>query len=263
MGAYKKSLAVFPFPANYRQAAPSVCEEYEHLRQDLIWTLRLAQPVPEVLSRLHPMLFHLRLRALSDEALSYEALQAGAAAFQEKARAALRRQQLAPLTEAVLWSLSIYARVIRAAEQNLPPIPSVQQLEPLPAYDECIWMLERLPHGERLTSWLRASLTIEIGCLALDSVLKEEFPRSKTVVIHCSPPPLFRWLEVTQLDTLAWAGAIQEAGQAFGALARQMGLWPKRSQGATKSDIAASPEDIQAEQQLAETGWEDLRQLFS
>lgn len=263
MGAYKESLAIFPFPANYWQAAPSVREEYEHLRQDLIWALTLAQPVPEVLSRLHPMLFHLRLRALSDEALSYEALQAGAAAFQEKARATLRRQPLAPLTEAVLWSLSIYARAIRAAEQTLPPIPSVQRLEPLPAYDECIWMLERLPHGERLASWLRASLTIEIGCLVLDSIPKEELPQSGTVVFHHLPPPLSRILKMTRFDALAWAGAIQEAGQAFGALARQMGLWPKRSQGATKSDLAASPEDVQEEQQLAETGWEDFRQLFS
>ncbi|MCS7035890.1 MAG: hypothetical protein RMJ33_06395 [Saprospiraceae bacterium] len=260
MGAFKENLAAFPFPANYRQAAPPVREGYEHLRRQLVRALNSELPVPDVLNALLPTLFHLRLRALSDEAFSYEALQSGAKAFHKKAEEMLlERTQLAPLAEAVLFAVRMYVKVMRAAESALPA-PSLQRLPSLPRYDECVWMLERLPNGERLAHWLRASLTIEIGCLTLEIFYENKPPN--VIVFHQNLPdnrpsaPALNKRSLLQLQ--AWATTVQEAGQTFGAAARQLGIWPKRNQSATQNDIHTSPEDVQAERQLAEIGWEDF-----
>jgi hypothetical protein len=247
MNSLKENLAAFPLPSQYAMAGNSIRADYENLRKEVQKALKHPGSIKKAFCRLFPKLFHLRLQAILQKPHPFDEQMTGAEALYAKiSRSKIQLEGIESLSESVRFAMRVHDRVMLSVKENPLSKKSKPESETLPSYDWFVVMLGLIPNGEPLLEWLHYSLLIELGCIALDTIIDDstsgETPSSES------------------LEELAII--VRDAGQGFGGVARSLGLWSKLGASSIQFNTAVESSDIEEERLLAEAGFSDFANSF-
>ncbi len=234
------NFASFPFPQQYATAGNDIRAEYGKLRDRIYSALQNPNSVKSDFCKLLPDLFQLRMTILTEESISFQGYVERNEVLYGKIMRLKDGIGLDHLLEAIRFSMRVYDRIMRSLAENHPePKPKRGNVKaaPFPNYDVFLVTLSYLPQGEILINWVHGSMFLELGLIAIDDLAQEGKPLPKN----------------ESLEELA--SLVCEAGQNFGASARQLGILPKKSSGNPIQWLEhISNEDLKEEHALSEFG---------
>lgn len=234
------NFATLPLPHQYANAGSTIRVQYGKLKDAIHSALKNPNSVKADFCKLLPNLFQLRMKILAEEPISFQKH----VELNELMYGRMMRLKdgigLDHLLEAIRFSMRVYDRVMRNLAENHPePIHKRGNVKeaPFPNYDVFLVTLSYLPQGEILINWVHGSMLLELGLIAIDDLAQGEKPMPQN----------------ESLEELA--SLVSEAGQNFGASARQLGILPKKGSGnPIRWPEHISNEDLQEEHALSELG---------
>ena len=247
MNSLKENLAAFPLPSQYAMAGNSIRADYENLRKEVQKALKHPGSIKKAFCRLFPKLFHLRLQAILQKPHPFDEQMKGAEVLYAKiSRSKIQLEGIESLSESVRFAMRVYDRVMLSIKENPQSKKGKPELETLPSYDGFVVMFGLIPNGEPLLEWLHCSLLIELGFIALDTIIDNGISGE-------APSP-------ESLEELAII--VRDAGQGFGGVARSLGLWSKLGANSIQFNAPVDVSDIEEERLLAEAGFSDFANSF-
>lgn len=238
------TFATFPLPQQYSDAGNTIGAEYGKLKDAVHNALQHPGSVKPNLCKSLSVLFDLRMSIVAKKSVSFKEQVELTELLYAKMLRLKDGTGLEHLLEAIRFSMRTYHRVMQnLAKKHAEPLPKRDKGQTflVPNYEQFLAILGYLPQGEIFMEWVHGSLFIEFGFIAIDNLAQDLKPMPSN----------------DALEELA--SLISEATQNFGASARQLGLWPKKTNGnPIEWPETISPEDLKEEHALAEAGFSDF-----
>ncbi|MEZ4925564.1 MAG: hypothetical protein R3A50_04760 [Saprospiraceae bacterium] len=238
----------YAFPIQYEQTEKSIPSEIKKLQSKVLSVLDDPKQLRKQFCDLMPELFDLRMEIVKSPRYKSISNQQPKIILESLSHSGYL-ESLVGVIEAALFSTKVYQRVSRqlslAAENRAARIQPSEGKVNLPDYRGFLLTVGPLPNGDINISLVHNSLIYELGLFAVLGLMEGK---------RSLPPQ-------ESLDELA--SFISEAGQKFGAAAKQLGLMPKKSTGSiTDAHYNPSEDEIKENQELAELGLSDFKKAF-